>query len=55
MRINEKFQKHDTLNPKLWNDDFTLKKDVKERLMLIAKLYKEYIEIPVEVIIDSLM
>ena len=50
MIINEKFQKHDTLNPKLWNDDFTLKQDVKERLMLIAKLYKEYMELPVEVI-----
>jgi len=34
--MNEDIEKHETLNPLLWNEDNTLKPEVKEKLMQIA-------------------
>lgn len=51
--LNEKVEKHDTLNPKLWNDDNTLKPEVAEKINAIvddflAGLEKDDIKINVE-------
>lgn len=35
--LEESVEKHDTLNPKLWNEDNTLKSEVKEKIDLIVK------------------
>lgn len=35
--INEDVEKHDTLNPKLWNEDNSLKQEVKEKINLIIE------------------
>lgn len=34
--LTEKIEKHDTLNPKLWNEDGTLKKEVHDKIIAIA-------------------
>lgn len=39
--LNEKVEKHDTLNPKLWNEDNTLKPEVEEKINLIADDFLE--------------
>lgn len=39
--ITEDIEKHDTLNPKIWNSDNTLKKEVKEKIDEIVDTFKE--------------
>ena len=39
--LNEKLETHDTLNPKIWNSDMTLRKDVEDKLY---KIIDEFIE-----------
>lgn len=39
--IEEAIEKHDTLNPKIWNSDNTLKKEVKEKIDEIVDTFKE--------------
>lgn len=39
--IEESIEKHDTLNPKIWNSDNTLKKEVKEKIDEIVDTFKE--------------
>ena len=34
--LEEDIEKHDTLNPKLWNSDNTLKKEVREAILRIV-------------------
>lgn len=41
---------HDTLNPKIWNLDNTLRKDVKVKLDKIVKEFANSIEIPLRII-----
>lgn len=39
--MNEDIEKHDTLNPKLWNEDETLKEEVREKIMEIVKEFTD--------------
>lgn len=45
---------HDSLNPILW-DNFALKEDVKNRLMNIADLFIEYLNINLEAVTDIIL
>lgn len=40
-QIVEKLETHDTLNPKLWNDDMTLRSDVEQKLYQIIDEFVE--------------
>ena len=39
--LNETVEKHETLNPKLWNEDGTLKEEVREKIMEIVNDFLE--------------
>lgn len=39
--LNEKFEQHDMLNPKIWNEDNTLKDDISKKLYQIIEQYIE--------------
>lgn len=45
MMINEKFEQHNTLNPKIWNDDNSLRDDINKKLYQIIEQYIEDSEI----------
>lgn len=47
--INENFEIHDTLNPKLFGKDGKLLFDVRQKLIEITRYFEEYIEVPIEV------
>lgn len=42
--VEESIEKHDTLNPKLWNADNTLKEEVAEKIKEIVKLFTDELE-----------
>lgn len=42
--IDEAVEKHDTLNPKLWNADNTLKPEVEEKIMQMVKEFTDGLE-----------
>jgi predicted nucleotidyltransferase len=42
--LSEKIEKHDTLNPKLWNEDKTLKDEVREKILEIVKEFTNNLE-----------
>ena len=42
--LEEKIEKHDTLNPKLFNEDDTLKEEVREKILQIVNAYVEDLE-----------
>lgn len=42
--LNEKIEKHETLNPKIWNEDKTLKDEVKEKILEIVDKFKHQLE-----------
>lgn len=42
--IQETVEKHDTLNPKLFNDDETLKKEVRDKMLEIVDVFAESLE-----------
>lgn len=48
--LSEAYELHDTLNPKLWNSDNTLKPEVSEKLLQIYQSFLNYIEIPLNVV-----
>ena len=48
--LQESIEVHNELNPKLWNEDNTLKSEVFEKLDEIAKEFIEYIEIPLNIV-----
>ena len=47
--IKEDFQIHDTLNPKLWENN-KLKPDVRSKIVEIVSNFEEYIEIPIHIV-----
>jgi hypothetical protein len=49
MGLNEKFELHDTLNPKLWDSNNNLLEDVKARLIDIVEQFKSTIDIPLNI------
>ena len=42
--LGEAAEKHDVLNPKLWNEDGTLKDEVKEKILAIVKEFTDGLE-----------
>lgn len=42
--VLENIEKHETLNPKLWNEDNTLKSEVREKILQIAKEFTNELE-----------
>lgn len=48
--MKESVEVHDTLNPKLWDEDNNLKKDAKTKLNQIAQEFLKYIEIPLNIV-----
>ncbi len=49
MKINETFEIHDILNPKLFGKDGILLPDVRERLIEIVHYFEDYIEVPLDI------
>ena len=45
MKLTEKFEQHNTLNPKIWNEDNTLRDDISKKLYQIIEQYIEDSEI----------
>lgn len=50
MKLTEKFEVHDTLNPKLFNADYSLKSDVREKLLEIADDFTSDLILPIAVV-----
>ena len=50
MLLNEALELHDTLNPKLWNEDNTLKSEVYDKLVEIYEEFIRFIEIPLNIV-----
>lgn len=50
MLLLEAIEVHDKLNPKLWNEDNTLKPEVYEKLNDIIKEFLDFIEIPLNIV-----
>ena len=50
MIMNENFEVHSTLNPRLWTSDNKLRDDVKERLLEIVQQFMSQCEIPLIVL-----
>lgn len=47
MKLYEKFEVHNNLNPMLWTKDGRLKEEIKEHLNAIVDEFIDYIEIPI--------
>ena len=47
--INEAFEVHNQLNPKLWHND-KLKPEVRKKILQIVDYFKEYIDFPLDVV-----
>ena len=50
MLLLEALEEHDKLNPKLWNEDNTLKTEVYQKLYDISQEFLKFIEIPLNLI-----
>ena len=48
--MNEKFEIHDTLNPKLWSSNNTLLPDVESRIYSIVNHFKRNLSVPIDII-----
>lgn len=48
--LNEAIEVHDTLNPKLWNSDNTLKPEVYEKLTDIYEEFIRFIDLPLNIV-----
>lgn len=48
-------QYHETLNPRLWNSDDTLKHEVRGHLLAIAEAWRVFTKIPVDAVQDIVM
>ena len=48
--LNESIEVHETLNPKIWNNDNTIKPEVYQKLKNIADEFLKYIEIPLNIV-----
>lgn len=49
MILEEAFEVHDTLNPKIWTSNNKLRPEVETKIIEIVDAFKEYIEIPIYV------
>ena len=49
MVLNEKFEVHDQLNPKLWDENGNLHHDVESKLNEIVDQFINTIEVPINV------
>lgn len=51
MKLNEAFEVHDTLNPKIWNTKTNLlRNDVRQKVIEIVDEFEEYIGVPVNIV-----
>lgn len=50
MILNEEFQIHDELNPKLWDEDQKLKEEVKNKIIEIVSEFEDYIDYPIDIV-----
>ena len=50
MLLREAYELHDKLNPKIYNEDNTMKPEVLDKLLEIANEFLEYIELPLNVV-----
>ena len=50
MKINEEFQIHDKLNPKLWDDAQQLKPEVKNKIIEIVDYFEEGLQVPLNIV-----
>ena len=48
--LNESLEKHNNLNPLLWNDDNTLKSEVYDKLVEIYEEFIRFIDIPLNIV-----
>lgn len=49
--INEDFQVHDTLNPKIWNTSTnTLLPDVRQKIIDIVATFENYVKVPMDIV-----
>lgn len=48
--MNEKFEIHDTLNPKIWSSDNKLLPEVEDRLFAIVEQFKSDISLPIDIV-----
>lgn len=48
--LNESIEVHETLNPKIWNNDNTIKPEVYQKIKNIADEFLKYIEIPLNIV-----
>ena len=48
--MNEKFEIHDTLNPKLWSSNNTLLPDVEGRIYSIVNHFKRNLSVPIDIV-----
>ena len=49
-RLNEALEKHNNLNPLIWNDDNTLKSEVYDKLVEIYEEFIRFIDIPLNIV-----
>lgn len=52
--LNIKLEYHGVLNPKLW-DGFSLKRNVRERLLIIADMWRDFLDIDKDKVTDIIM
>lgn len=50
MNLNEAFEIHDTLNPKLWDDAMHLKPEVKNKIVEIVNYFEENLQVPINIV-----
>lgn len=50
MTLNENFEIHDELNPKLWTSDNKLRDEVKSRILEIIEQFKQCCELPLNIV-----
>lgn len=50
MKLTEAIELHDELNPKIWNEDGSLKEEVYEKLMEVYDEFMEFIKIPLNIV-----
>jgi len=48
--LNEDFEIHDTLNPKIWDENGKLYPEIRQKIIDIVANFEEYIEIPIHIV-----
>lgn len=49
-RLDEDFQVHETLNPKLWDDSNTLRPEVRQKIIDIVSTFETYVKVPMDIV-----